>query len=57
MSSWLLPLRIIYEWIYENAIPNQVHPSVIGFILSEYSHNGKSEELTEYARYRLFYDT
>ena len=57
MSSWLLPLRIIYEWIYEYAIPNQVHPSVIGFILSEYSHNGKSEELTEYARYRLFYDT
>lgn len=37
----------VYEWIYEYAIPNQVHPSVIGFILSEYFHNGKSEELAD----------
>lgn len=31
------------EWIYEYAIPNQVHPAVIGYIASKYIEKGRSE--------------
>lgn len=33
------------EWIYEYAIPNKIHPTVIGFILSYYLKNGKNEDI------------
>jgi len=32
------------EWIYEYAIPNKIHPSVIAYIFSKYQQNRKSEE-------------
>ena len=35
------------EWIYDYAIPNQIHPTVIGYILSKYQGSGNSEELEE----------
>lgn len=35
------------EWINEYAIPNKVHPSVIGYILSKYIANGRSENLSD----------
>lgn len=34
------------EWLYEFAIPNKIHPSVIGYIFSKYKENGKNEELS-----------
>lgn len=33
------------EWIYEYAIPNQVHPAVIGYIASKYIEKGRSEKI------------
>lgn len=35
------------EWIYEYAIPNKIHPSVIGYIFSKYQENYKSEEIKD----------
>lgn len=35
------------EWLYEYAIPNKLHPSVIGFIFSKYQENLRSEEISE----------
>ena len=35
----------VSEWIYEYAIPNQIHPAVIGFILSHYLRNEKKEDI------------
>ncbi len=35
------------EWITEYAIPNKVHPAVIGYILSKYNTSGKSERLED----------
>ena len=32
------------EWLTEYAIPNKLHPSVIGYILYKYSMTGKSED-------------
>ncbi|MCF0125135.1 MAG: AAA family ATPase, partial [Clostridia bacterium] len=32
------------EWLTEYAIPNSVHPSVIGYIMSKYYESGKSEK-------------
>ena len=33
------------EWIYEFAIPNKIHPAVIGYILSKYQENRHSENI------------
>ena len=35
------------EWINEYAIPNKIHPSVIGYILSKYNQSGKSESISD----------
>ena len=35
------------EWITEYAIPQKIHPSVIGYMLSKYNNSGKSEELQD----------
>lgn len=35
------------EWITEYAIPNGVHPQVIGYILSKYNSNGQSEDIED----------
>jgi len=35
------------EWINEYAIPNKVHPSVIGYIFSKYKQKGKSEAIPD----------
>lgn len=35
------------EWISEYAIPNKVHPSVIGYILSKYNQKGRSEKIED----------
>lgn len=35
------------QWIYEFAIPNKIHPSVIGYIFSKYQENGRSEEIQD----------
>ena len=37
----------VEEWLNEYAIPNKVHPSVIGYILSKYIYSGKSEKLSD----------
>lgn len=34
-------------WLDEYAIPNKIHPSVIGYILSKYISNGRSEEISD----------
>lgn len=34
------------EWINEYAIPNKIHPSVIGYILSKYIRSGRSEHIS-----------
>ncbi len=36
------------EWIYEYALPNKIHPSVIGYIFSKYQEAGTSEENIDY---------
>lgn len=33
------------EWIYEYAMPNKVHPTVIGYIFSKYLKNKKSDKI------------
>ena len=33
------------EWITEYAIPQKIHPSVIGYMLSKYNNSGKSENI------------
>ncbi len=35
------------EWINEYAIPNKVHPSVIGYILSKYIQSGRNESISD----------
>lgn len=35
------------EWLYEYAIPNKVHPSVVGYILSKYISKNKSEAISD----------
>ncbi len=35
------------EWLYDYAMPNKIHPSVIGFILSHYLMSRKSEEIKD----------
>ena len=35
------------EWINEYAIPNKIHPSVIGYILSKYNQSGRSESISD----------
>ena len=35
------------QWINEYAIPNKVHPAVIGYIFSKYNNSGKSESIPE----------
>ena len=35
------------EWINEYAIPNKIHPSVIGYILSKYIQSGRSESISD----------
>lgn len=37
----------VSEWIYEYAIPNEIHPSVIGYVFSKYQQNQKSEEIKD----------
>ena len=32
------------EWITEYAIPQKIHPSVLGYMLSKYNNSGKSED-------------
>ena len=33
------------QWLYEFAIPNNLHPSVIGYIFSKYQEYGRSEDI------------
>ena len=35
------------EWITEYAIPNKIHPAVIGYMLSKYNNSGKSEAIQD----------
>ncbi len=35
------------EWITEYAIPNKVHPAVIGYMLSKYNNSCKSEDISD----------
>ena len=35
------------EWITEYAIPQKIHPAVIGYILSKYNKSGKSEDIQD----------
>ena len=35
------------EWLSEYAIPNKIHPSVIGYIFSKYRENRKSEDIDD----------
>ena len=35
------------EWITEYAIPQKIHPSVIGYMLSKYNSSGKSEAMQD----------
>lgn len=37
----------VSEWIYEYAIPNKIHPSVIGYIFMKYQENRRSEEIED----------
>ena len=37
----------VNEWIYEYAIPQKIHPAVIGYIFSKYLKNGKREDINE----------
>ena len=34
------------EWIYEYAIPNNIHPSVVSYVLNKYMYAYKSEEIS-----------
>ena len=35
------------EWITEYAIPQKIHPAVIGYMLSKYNSTGKSEDIQD----------
>ena len=35
------------EWITEYAIPEKIHPAVIGYMLSKYNNAGKSEDIQD----------
>ena len=35
------------EWITEYAIPQKIHPSVIGYILTKYNNSGKSDNIED----------
>ena len=35
------------EWITEYAIPQKIHPAVIGYMLSKYNNTGKSENIED----------
>ena len=35
----------VNEWIQEYAIPNNIHPTVVGYLLCKYQENNKSENL------------
>ena len=35
------------EWITEYAIPQKLHPAVIGYMLSKYNNSGKSEDIKD----------
>ena len=35
------------QWLYEYAIPNKLHPAVIGYIFSKYQENGRSEKTSK----------
>ena len=35
------------EWITEYAIPEKIHPAVIGYMLSKYNNSGKSEDIQD----------
>jgi len=35
------------EWIYEYAIPNNIHPSVVSYVLNKYMCQDKSEEISD----------
>ena len=35
------------EWLYEFAIPNKIHPSVIGYIFLKYQQNRRSEQIED----------
>ena len=35
------------EWITEYAIPQKIHPAVIGYILSKYNNSGRSEDIQD----------
>ena len=35
------------EWITEYAIPQKIHPAVIGYMLSKYNNSGKSEDMQD----------
>ena len=35
------------EWITEYAIPNNIHPTVVGYMLSKYNNSGKSEDIQD----------
>ncbi len=35
----------VSEWLFEHAIPNNIHPSVIGYIFSKYHENRRSEKI------------
>lgn len=37
----------VREWLYEYAIPHNLHPSVVSFILSKYIEAGESEDLED----------
>lgn len=37
----------VSEWLYEFAVPNKIHPSVIGYIFSKYQANRRSEEIQD----------
>ena len=37
----------VVEWITEYAIPQKIHPSVIGYMLSKYTNSVKSEDLQD----------
>lgn len=41
------------EWLYEYAIPHNVHPSVIGYIMAKYNEASRSESI---ARMGYFYE-
>ena len=43
----------VSEWLYEYAIPNKLHPSVIGYIFSKYLENGRSKKIS---RMSYFYE-